>query len=180
MNAELVIDTVGERMKKPVEQITPRLIALLLVSTQWLAAPAAAATASPSTGVPPPSSSHSVMQIDSVRKLRSPVDPEALSPSPPAEPQRDEIPFDGKGDKVAKGCADYEVGMAARLHMKIVTVRIAHNPRWGTVWRADTALRTGDHDPVLWWRTICTKTVIEERPFAVFHLATLSRLSSQP
>jgi len=101
-------------------------------------------------------------------------------PMPPLSPQPDETTVDATNDPVVMRCAEFETKMIAgpnsKLRLKIAAIRIAHNPKWGTVWRADTFSLADGHQPAMRWRTVCSKTRTVEQPFGVEGLPTLTPL----
>jgi len=107
-------------------------------------------------------------------------EPTGMPSMPPSSPQPDETNVDATNDPVVMRCAEFETKMIAgqnsKLHWKIAAIRIAHNPKWGTIWRADTFSRGDDHQPAMRWRTVCSKTRTVERPFEVEGLPTLAPL----
>jgi hypothetical protein len=91
-----------------------------------------------------------------------------IPPMPPDAPLKDEHIIDGKGDPVVARCARSERYLRERMHGKLLKVVITHSPKWGTIWRADTAWPLGDHYPPMIERTSCTERVQVERPLEMF------------
>ena len=82
-------------------------------------------------------------------------------------PQKAETVISGKNDAVAEGCADRAKKSASILGDRIIRVVITQNPRWGTVWRADSAHPTPGAAPTL-WRTVCWKDSSFVRPLQMY------------
>jgi hypothetical protein len=103
-----------------------------------------------------------------------------MPPMPPSSPQPGETNVDATNDPVVMRCAELQTKMIAgqnsKLRWKIAAIRIAHNPKWGTVWRADTFSLADGHQPAMRWRTVCSKTRTVERPFGVEGLPALTPL----
>jgi len=82
-------------------------------------------------------------------------------------PQREETVISGKDDAVAGQCAERARKSADILGDRILRVVVTQNPRWGTVWRADSAHPTPGAAPTL-WRTVCWKDSSFVRPLQMF------------
>jgi hypothetical protein len=86
---------------------------------------------------------------------------------PPSAPLADERVIDGKDDPVAADCASSETRLLKSSHAKVRKIVITRSPKWGTVWRADSAMPTDlDGQPML-WRTVCTEHLVVERPLVM-------------
>ena len=87
---------------------------------------------------------------------------------PPDAPQKDENVINGSNDDVARKCADMSAKLTTLLGAKTLRVIVTKSPRWGTVWRADTAHPLADGDPPMLMRTVCSKSFVLERPLEMF------------
>ena len=82
-------------------------------------------------------------------------------------PQKEETIISGKDDAVADQCAERARKSADILGDRILRVVVTQNPRWGTVWRADSAHPVPGAAPTL-WRTVCWKDSSFVRPLQMF------------
>ncbi len=82
-------------------------------------------------------------------------------------PQKAEKPVHGKDDPVAGQCAERARKSADMLGDRILRVVVTQDPRWGTVWRADSAHPVPGAAPIL-WRTVCWKDASFVRPLQMF------------
>ena len=82
-------------------------------------------------------------------------------------PQKEEKVISGKDDTVAGQCADRARKSADILGDRILRVVVTLNPRWGTVWRADSVHAAQGTAPTL-WRTVCWKDSSVVRPLRMF------------
>jgi hypothetical protein len=82
-------------------------------------------------------------------------------------PQKEERPISGKDDPVAGQCAERARKSADMLGDRILRVVVTQTPRWGTVWRADSAHPMPGAAPTL-WRTVCWKDASFVRPLQMF------------
>jgi hypothetical protein len=82
-------------------------------------------------------------------------------------PQKEEKVITGKDDAVADQCAARARKSADILGDRILRVVVTDNPRWGTVWRADSAHPVPGSAPTL-WRTVCWKDSSFVRPLQMF------------
>lgn len=85
----------------------------------------------------------------------------------PDAPGPDEKPISGASDAIAENCARSQARMAKSLHQTILKVRITHSPRYGTIWRADTAFPL-DGGRRYVSRTVCWKGMEVDRPLDMF------------
>jgi len=92
----------------------------------------------------------------------------AIPPTPPDTPQRGEVIIDGARDPVAIGCMLDFSRSNKSLHRILHRVVVTKDPKWGTIWRADSSFPASHGYAPMWWRTVCSKESILERPLKMF------------
>lgn len=114
---------------------------------------------------------HASLRGTLTARIGDPQPPETLIltvVNKPADiPQREETVISGKDDAVADQCAQRARKSAAILGDRILRVVVTDNPRWGTVWRADSAHPVAGGAPTL-WRTVCWKDSSFVRPLQMY------------
>jgi hypothetical protein len=92
----------------------------------------------------------------------------SLPPLPADAPAPDETPLATPDDPVVLKCVKYADGLDQGTGRRRVKVVVTRSPRWGTVWRADSAFPAeGDAPPEL-WRSVCWTGGALERPLEMF------------
>lgn len=86
----------------------------------------------------------------------------------PGAPEPNETQSTEPGDPVATKCATLEEKLVKDLNWTIITVRITHSQKWGTIWRADIAPPGDINDPSIWYRTACSEHSVVHRPLEMF------------
>lgn len=91
-----------------------------------------------------------------------------LPPMPADAPAADETAFATPDDPVVLKCANYAEMLDRGAGTRRVKVVVTRSPRWGTVWRADSAFPAQGAEPAILWRTVCWKDGVLERPLDMF------------
>jgi len=87
---------------------------------------------------------------------------------PPDAPEAGEELAAADIDPVATRCAAYADAVRERTGVKLLKVVITTSPRWGTVWRADSAFPGSPGAAPNLWRTVCWDGGVLERPLQMF------------
>lgn len=91
-----------------------------------------------------------------------------LPPMPADAPAPDETPLATPDDPVVLKCVKNAEMMDRGTGTRRVKVVVTRSPRWGTVWRADSAFPAEGAEPPELWRTVCWKRGVLERPLEMF------------
>lgn len=92
-----------------------------------------------------------------------------MPPMPPDAPDSTETVISGADDAIATRCAASAEAMREELKTTQLKVVVTRSPKWGTVWRQDSAFpihRPGDRPNI--FRTVCSKDIEHIRPLEMF------------
>jgi hypothetical protein len=98
----------------------------------------------------------------------APANAPRLPPTPADAPAPDETPLETRDDPVVLRCEKHAQAMEQGTGRRRVKVVITQSPRWGTVWRVDSAFPAEGGAPPSLWRTVCWKSGVLERPLDMF------------
>ena len=92
----------------------------------------------------------------------------SLPPMPADAPAPDETPLATADDPVVLKCAKFAETLDRGTGTQRIKVVVTRSPRWGTVWRADSAFPAAGDEPPGLWRTVCWTGGVLERPLQMF------------